>query len=165
LVINEDVAVGGTITNVKKIDNSEGSDIVRLNSTQTLTNKTIDADDNTISDLQVSNFKSGVVVTTIRPSTTATDTTLATELAIAKAVEGVSKKIVVNNPALTTSSGVVTWTISNTLSLGDLVVQIFEVATNVQVMAEVTITSSTITIKMNSGSNVSADTYKAVIIG
>ena len=41
-----------------KIDNTESTDLVRLNTTQTLTNKTIDADDNTISDLSMSNFKS-----------------------------------------------------------------------------------------------------------
>ena len=44
LIVNEDVAAGGTLTNVTKIDNTEASDIVRLDATQTLTNKTIDAD-------------------------------------------------------------------------------------------------------------------------
>ena len=84
LMINKDVAAGGTITSadVEKVDNTESSDIVRLNATQTLTNKTIDADDNTISDLELDNFKSGVVQTSVRNSSTATDTTLATEKAV-----------------------------------------------------------------------------------
>ena len=165
LMVNADVASGGTLTNVSKIDNTEASDIVRLNGTQTLTNKTIDADDNTISDLTVSNFKSGVVLTSIRPSSTAVDTTLATELAIAKAIESASKKISSTNPALTASGGVVTWTISNTIGSTDVVVQVFEVSTNTQVMTEVGVTSSTITIKMNSTSNISAGAYRAIIVG
>lgn len=88
LMVNADVASGGTLTNVSKIDNTEASDIVRLNATQTLTNKTIDADDNTISDLTTSNLKSGVLQTTIRTTTTATDATLPSELAVAKALNG-----------------------------------------------------------------------------
>ena len=50
--------------------------------TQTLTNKTIDADDNTIQDLTVSNFKSGIVKTTVAGSTTAVDTAIVSEKAI-----------------------------------------------------------------------------------
>lgn len=41
-----------------KIDNTESTDLVRLNTTQKLTNKTIDADDNTIVDLSMANFDS-----------------------------------------------------------------------------------------------------------
>lgn len=50
--------------------------------TQTVTNKTIDADDNTIQNLILSNFKSGVVKTTVSDSTTAADTSVATEKAV-----------------------------------------------------------------------------------
>lgn len=50
--------------------------------TQTLTNKTIDADDNTISDLTLSNLKSGVAVTTVRDNANATDSSFATEKAV-----------------------------------------------------------------------------------
>ena len=85
LVVNETVAQGGTVTDVTKIDNTEAADIVRLNETQTLTNKTIDADDNTISDLTTSNFKSGTIVTTVGPASgtgAATDTELATSKAV-----------------------------------------------------------------------------------
>ena len=83
LLFNDDVAAGGTVTGkVEKIDNSESSDIVRLTATQTLTNKTIDADDNTISDLETDNFKSGVVVTSVRAAASAADTSLASEKAV-----------------------------------------------------------------------------------
>lgn len=67
ITFKSNVASGTTITSsmIHKTDNTESDDIVRLNSTQTLTNKTIDADDNTIKDLTTSNFKSGEVVSTV----------------------------------------------------------------------------------------------------
>ena len=83
LLVNDDVAAGGSLTGkVEKIDNTESADIVRVAATQTLTNKTIDADDNTISDLTTSNLKSGVLQTSVRAAASATDTTLASEKAI-----------------------------------------------------------------------------------
>lgn len=67
IVFNSPVASGVTITSamLDKFDNTEADDIVRLDLSQTLTNKSIDADDNSISDLTTSNFKSGVIVTTL----------------------------------------------------------------------------------------------------
>lgn len=67
IIFNNNIAAGVTITTaaIDKIDNTESDDIVRLNSTQTLTNKTIDADDNTIKDLTTSNFKSGEIVSSV----------------------------------------------------------------------------------------------------
>ena len=47
---------------VEKVDNTEAADIVRLNATQTLTNKTIDADDNTITDCN-NMYQEGKLVT------------------------------------------------------------------------------------------------------
>lgn len=54
-----------TTSMIHKTDNTESDDIVRLDSTQTLTNKTIDADNNTISDLTTSNFKSGEIISSV----------------------------------------------------------------------------------------------------
>ena len=54
-----------TTSMIHKTDNTESDNIVRLDSTQTLTNKTIDADDNTISDLTTSNFKSGEIISSV----------------------------------------------------------------------------------------------------
>lgn len=229
IVMDADVATGGTITQVSKIDNTESSDIVRLNATQTLTNKTIDADDNTISDLATGNFKSGVIVTSVgatgadtslptekavrsaittattnmvttngtqtltnktidaddntiqdlavanfktgvvqtavRASSSASDSCLATEKAIATAVEGAAHKIAVANPSLTASSGVCTWSISNTLASADVICSIREASTGNEVMCDITYGASTITVKINSTSNIAASTYKAVIVG
>lgn len=163
LVINKDVASGGTITSsdVDKIDNTEGSDIVRLNATQTLTNKTIDADDNTISDLTASNLKSGVLLTSIRASGSASDTSWVSEKAVASALEG--KKATFTNPALTASGGQVTWTITTSLAPNcECIVR--ETSTGTRVWVDETYGSGSITIKMNSG-NVTAGTYTATVIG
>lgn len=63
------------------------SGMVTETGTQTLTNKTIDADDNTISDLTTSNFKSGTITTTVGDTSTAVDTKLPTEKAVATILE------------------------------------------------------------------------------
>ena len=169
LLVNDDVASGGSLSGkVEKVDNTEAADIVRLNAIQTLTNKTIDADDNTISNLEVDNFKSGVVVassTGISPVSSASDTKLATEKAIASALTNKASKLVVNNTALTPSDGVVTWTISNTLASADLVVTVKEVSTGDEVGVDIRVSSSNIVIKFNATSTVAADTYTVVAIG
>ena len=165
LVINTDVAVGGTITDVRKIDNSEGSDIVRLNATQTLTNKTIDADDNTISDLTTSNFKAGTVVTTVRTTSTATDATLPSELAVATALEGKANIYHTTNPALTASSGICTWTVTHNLG-SNVGIHVYDYATGVEIVCYKERTSSSVaTIKLNSTADISANTYEVVVTG
>lgn len=81
LIFNQDVA-SGTITSamVDKVDSTEASDIVRLDAIQTLTNKTISADNNTILELETDNFKSGVITTEI--SSITSNTKLPTESAV-----------------------------------------------------------------------------------
>ena len=67
------------------------SNALTATGTATLTNKTIDADDNTISDLQTGNFKSGVVrgsTAGVRAVASAEDDKLVTEKAIATAIDG-----------------------------------------------------------------------------
>lgn len=61
--------------------------MVMLNETQTLTNKTINADNNTISELETDNFKSGVVQTSVRVAASASDTALASEKAVRTALD------------------------------------------------------------------------------
>lgn len=164
LVINKDVASGGTITSadVDKIDNTEGSDIVRLNATQTITNKTIDADDNAISDLTTSNFKSGTIVTSV--GATGSDTAIPTEKAVRSAISALSYSA--QNGALTQSGGVCTWTVTHNLGTTDVDISLYEVSTGDKVMYDSTVTSSSVvTIKILSASNIAADTYKVVIKG
>ena len=141
LMVNANVAAGGTLTDVSKIDNTEGTDIVRLNSTQTLTNKTIDADNNTISDLTTSNLKSGVLQTTVRATTTATDTTLPSELAVSKALSGKQDTLTAGSN-ITISGGTISATnttysagsgiSSSTLASGTIAVDFTAVATAAQ---------------------------------
>jgi len=162
LVINKDIAAGGTITSsdVDKIDNTEGSDIVRLSATQTLTNKTIDADDNTITDLEVDNFKSGVIVTTV--GSTGSDSAIPTEQAVREAIS--ATKATFTNPALTASGGQVTWTISTALA-PDCIVSVRETSGGTEVYTEVVYGSGSITIKMNASGDISAGVYTAVVLG
>lgn len=166
LVINKDIAAGGTITSadVDKIDNTEASDIVRLSATQTLTNKTIDADDNTIRDLTTSNFKSGVLQTTVRAVSSASDTAIPSEKAVASAIAGLSYSE--QNPALTASGGVCTWTVTHNLGNANVGVFVYEVSTGEKVLYDYAITSANaVNVKILSNSNISADTYKIVVQG
>ena len=166
LVINKDVASGGTITSsdVEKIDNTEASDIVRLSAFQTITNKTIDADDNTISDLTTSNLKSGVLQTTVRAVASASDTAIPSEKAVASALAG--KSYNAQNPALTASGGLCTWTVTHNLNNSNVQVSVYEVTSGERVMYDYAITSANVvTVKILSASNIAADTYKVVVLG
>lgn len=162
LVINKDIASGGTITSadVDKIDNTEASDIVRLNATQTLTNKTIDADDNTITDLELDNFKSGVIVTTV--GSTGSDSAIPTEQAVREAIS--ATKATFTNPILTVSGGVCTWTITTDLSPACLC-NIKETSSGNEVYTDVTYGSGSITVKINSSADIPAGTYTAIVLG
>ena len=107
LIFNQDVTVGSTIVSsmVDKVDSTEASDIVRLDSVQTLTNKTINADNNTISELETDNFKSGVIVTGIS-SEEASNTKLPTEQAVKTYVDnGLDDKANVADLALVATTG------------------------------------------------------------
>ena len=103
LIVNKSVASGQvTVNDVDKVDNSEATDIVRLNTVQTLTNKTINADNNIISELEIDNFKSGVVVTEV--GSTGTDTSLPTEQAVREALDTKVDKTTTANQVYTTNN-------------------------------------------------------------
>ncbi|MEI7982029.1 MAG: hypothetical protein WCI71_10275 [Bacteroidota bacterium] len=69
-----------TFADFDGVDNTESSDLVKLNVAQTLTLKTIDADANTISNIVTTNFKSNVIDTDVN-LTANSDTRLATQKA------------------------------------------------------------------------------------
>lgn len=143
--------------------------VVTASSTNTFTNKTIDAEGtgNSITNLKTTNFKSGVIVTTV--GDTGSDTSIPTEQAVREAINAAAgsglKKISVNNPALTQSGGVCTWTISNTIGSQAVFVSIYNLSTGAEVICAVETSASIVIIKMNSSTNIAADSYKAVIIG
>ena len=143
-------------------------DFITASSTDTLTNKTIDGDDNTIQDLGLGVFKSGVVVdsaTGIAAPSSASDAKVATEKAVATELATKVEKLVAQNTALTATSGVCTWTIANTLGSADVQVAIYQVSSGAQVGAYVEVGASNIVIKFNSAADIAADTFKAVILG
>lgn len=99
--LKADLAVPTAAGNVAKLDGSGNlvdstiaSDIiVTLDADQTLTNKTIDADSNTISNLETDNFASGVIVTSISGSST--DLEIPTAEAVYEyVVAGIAKAII-----------------------------------------------------------------------
>lgn len=76
------------------------------------------------------------------------------------------QKYAANNPALTQSSGLCTWTITHNLNTTDVTVTIKEASTGELILADVIITNAnTVTVKIVSASNISSGTYRAVIIG
>lgn len=80
IVFTKDVAEDSTITD-EDFDLND-INIVTKDNTIIITNKTINADNNTILNLELDNFKTGVVKTTVRPSGEATDSGLPTEGAV-----------------------------------------------------------------------------------
>ena len=141
------------------------SGMVTETGAQTLTNKTIDADSNSISNLETDNFKAGVMQTVVRATTSASDTAIASELAVAKAVAALPHKFTATNGALTAAGGVCTWTIANSLATTDVDVFIYRVSDGMQVMTETKVGASNIVVKFNSAADIAASAYKAVVLG
>jgi hypothetical protein len=81
--------------------------------------------------------------------------------------DGFPRKYAEGNASLTSTGGVCTWTVTHSLGTKDVTVQVYEVAADyAQVEVDVQHTStSAITVKINSASTISADTYRVVVIG
>lgn len=105
------------------------------------------------------------IATQAEVTTGTNDTKFVTPLKLATHISGMAKKFAVNNTALTASGGVCTWSITNSLATADVGVHVYEVSTGDEVMTSVTVASGTITVKINSTSNIAAGTYRAVVIG
>ena len=79
---------------------------------------------------------------------------------------GFVKKQTYQNPALTPSGGVVTWTVTHTLNSQDVCATLMRVSDNAQILCEIVFASSTqVVVKMNASANVAANAYKLVLIG
>lgn len=144
------------------------TNMVTTTGTQTLTNKTIDGDDNTIQDLGIGVFKTGTVQTTVRGISSASDSCLATEKAISTALSDITtvmpKYQIANNPSLTASGGVCTWAVSHTTGLVAVTCSVREYSTGNEVACDITYGNASTTIKINSASNIAANTYKAYFL-
>lgn len=105
------------------------------------------------------------IATQAEVTTGTNDTKFVTPLKLATYTNGMAKAFHANNTALTASGGVCTWTITNSLATKYVQVHVYEEATGEEVMTSVTATSGTITIKINSSSNIAANTYFAVVVG
>ena len=104
------------------------------------------------------------LATTAECTTGTNDTKIVTPLKLATYTSGMAKKTTFNNGALTASSGVCTWTISTALA-PDCICTIREKTGGAEVLCDVTYGSGSITIKINSTSNIAANTYTATVIG
>lgn len=98
IIFNRDISTSTNITTVAidKYDHTQSEDTVLLDAIQVLTNKTIDASNNTISNLALSMFASGVILTALSGSPS--DTAILTEKAVKTLLD---LKAPLSSPALT----------------------------------------------------------------
>ena len=94
-------------------------------------------------------------ITTINGQISTINTTLASKI----------QKFTATNPTLTTSGGVCTWSVVNSFATNEVQAQVFRVSDGVQVMTEVDASASTIVIKFNSSTNITAGIYRVVVEG
>jgi hypothetical protein len=144
VIANQDAASAPTAAMFDGVDNTESADLVKLAATQTLTNKTINLDNNTVSNIQTSHFKTGSIDT---------DTTLAansdTKLSTQKAVKGyVDAKLALKTNyykgTITAAAGGTITAVTHTCGTAPHV-QVFEVSGANASLIEVDITVATAT--------------------
>lgn len=76
------------------------------------------------------------------------------------------QKYSATNPALTQSGGLCTWTVTHNLGTKNVQVTVYETSSGDEVIVDSTRTStSVVTIKINSASNITASTYTVVVQG
>jgi len=138
VIANVTKASGITAADFDGVDNTESADLVKLAATQTLTNKTIDADLNTITNIETADFKSGVIDTD-GTLTANSDTKLATQKATKTYVDnktnGRTKKYIGTITAVSTQTIPVATHGCGT----DTVVQVYETISGTRYAVEVDI--------------------------
>ena len=103
------------------------------------------------------------IATTAQVEAGTNDQTIITPAKLAAAIYGMATVHTYSNPALTASSGVCTWTITNTYGPFSLWM-IKEASTGEEVVCDITHNSGNVVIKINSTSNIAANTYKAMAV-
>lgn len=137
LIVNKDLSTTPTADDFDKIDNTESKDIVRLDTEQTLTNKTIDAEKNTITNLKAENFANNVLL----------------------------QKYIESNPSLDSVGGTCTWTINHNKQSEDLIFIIKRLSDKAIVMASCNIIDeNNIAVLISSDITIPEKTYKITII-
>lgn len=104
------------------------------------------------------------IATQAECTTGTNDTKIVTPLKLATYTSGMTTKATHTNGALTASAGVCTWTISDTRA-PNCHCNIRETSSGAEVLCDVTYGSGSITVKINSTSNIAAGTYTATVIG
>ena len=137
LIVNNDLIATATSVDLDKIDNTESLDIVRLDSIQTFTNKTIDANNNTITNLNKNNFVPNAL----------------------------SEKIIGTNPLLATTNNVCIWTFIHNKNTRDIIISIRRIFDNAIMMASYVATElNSINIYFDSNVEIPENTYSITII-
>lgn len=103
------------------------------------------------------------IATTAQVEAGTNDQTIVTPAKLAAAISGMATTHTYSNPALTASSGVCTWTITNTYGPFSLWM-IKDASTGEEVVCDITHNSGNVVIKINSTSNIAANTYKAMAV-
>lgn len=103
------------------------------------------------------------IATTAQVEAGTNDQTIITPAKLAAAISGMATTHTYSNPALTVSSGVCTWTITNTYGPFSMWM-IKDASTGEEVVCDITHNSGNVVIKINSTSNIAANTYKAMAV-
>lgn len=143
-------------------------EVVTESQTQTLTNKTIDADNNTISNLETDNLKAGVLVTDISAATS--DTELPSALAVQTALAGQNEASEIDYDNST--SGLTATNVQDAIDEldGDLDTHIAASSAHgvsgdvVGTTDTQTLTNKTIDVDNNTVSNIETDNLKAGVL-
>ena len=103
------------------------------------------------------------IATTAQVEAGTNDQTIITPAKLAAAISGMATVHTYSNPALTASSGVCTWTITNTYGPFSMWM-IKDASTGEEVVCDITHNSGNVVIKINSTSNIAANTYNAMAV-
>ncbi|MEI7662595.1 MAG: hypothetical protein WCK34_10365 [Bacteroidota bacterium] len=120
------------------VDNTESSDLVKLAAVQTLTNKSIDADANTITNIETMDFKAGVIDTD-GTLTANSDTKLATQKATKTYVDGKTTGRTKKYVGVITAVSTQTITAATHGCTADLVAVVYETISTTRYSVEVDI--------------------------